>query len=66
MHLHVTNNDQIQSTRGDCRIFNTRGGIRKSTIEKCDLSTRLFHDLGIYGEAAEDYVKVLEDVYDEI
>jgi hypothetical protein len=39
------------------------GGIRQAQIEGCDLNTRLFHDLAIYGEAAEDCMKILEDVY---
>ena len=39
------------------------GGVRRSTIQGCDLNTRLFHELAIYGEAAEDCMKVLEDVY---
>lgn len=38
-------------------------GLRKSRIDSCDLDTRLYHDLGIYGEVAEDCMEVLVDTY---
>jgi hypothetical protein len=38
-------------------------GERDKRIEACHTDTRLFHDLGIYGEAAEDYMDVLVSQY---
>jgi hypothetical protein len=38
-------------------------GEREKRIEACHMDTRLFHDLGIYGEAAEDYIDVLVNQY---
>ncbi|MGZ3974333.1 MAG: DUF1493 family protein [Flavisolibacter sp.] len=32
-------------------------------IATCHLGTRLYHDLGIYGEVAEDYLEVLANQY---
>ena len=43
--------------------FLKMGGIRQSQIDKCDLDTRLYHDLGVYGEAAEDCMAVLAETY---
>ena len=38
-------------------------GERNNRIEACHMNTRLYHDLGIYGEAAEDYIDVLASKY---
>lgn len=38
-------------------------GLRRSQIDGCDLQTRLYHDLGLYGETAEDCMKVLAETY---
>ena len=38
-------------------------GLPESKIDSCDFNTSLYHDLGIYGEAAEDYLEVLIDQY---
>lgn len=38
-------------------------GLRKSRIDSCDLDTRLYHDLGIYGEVADGCVEILAKTY---
>ncbi|MBB3121772.1 DUF1493 family protein [Pseudoduganella violacea] len=38
-------------------------GLRQSRIDNCDLNTRLYHDLGIYGEVAEGCMEVLVNAY---
>jgi Protein of unknown function (DUF1493) len=38
-------------------------GLSAAKIAQCNMHTRLCHDLGIYGEAAEDYLEVLRQKY---
>jgi hypothetical protein len=38
-------------------------GERDKKIAACHMGTRLYHDLGVYGEAAEDYLEVLIKQY---
>lgn len=38
-------------------------GENDKKIATCHLETRLYHDLGVYGEVAEDYLDVLVNQY---
>jgi hypothetical protein len=38
-------------------------GVREKKIATCNMGTRLYHDLGIYGEEAEDDLEVLTKEY---
>ncbi|QYF94621.1 DUF1493 family protein [Massilia sp. PAMC28688] len=38
-------------------------GTSSRVISKCTLETRLYHDLDIYGEIAEDYLEVLSEKF---
>lgn len=38
-------------------------GLSRRTINRCTLETRLYHDLGIYGDIAEAFMEVLADSY---
>jgi len=38
-------------------------GISARAIAKCNMETRLYHDLGIYGDIAESCMEILEEKY---
>lgn len=38
-------------------------GFSRKIIEKCTSNTRMYHDLGVYGDVAEGCVEVLRDRY---
>lgn len=38
-------------------------GLTESKIANCHMQTQLCHDLGIYGEAAEDFLEILRKQY---
>ena len=38
-------------------------GLSKKKLLRCKFSTRIYHDLGVYGDVAEAYMEVLEDQY---
>jgi hypothetical protein len=38
-------------------------GLSEEKIGRCNMMTRLYHDLGIYGEVAESYMEVLVDSF---
>ena len=47
----------------ELREYLTRCGLSESKIAQCSGSTRLYHDLGLYGDIAEAYIGVLADHY---
>jgi hypothetical protein len=47
----------------DLREYLKRCGLSESKIAQCNGSTRLYHDLGLYGDIAEAYIGVLPDHY---
>jgi len=38
-------------------------GLSRRKIARCSGSTRMYHDLGLYGETAEEFLEVLRDDY---
>ncbi|GLS74744.1 hypothetical protein GCM10007904_00790 [Oharaeibacter diazotrophicus] len=40
-----------------------RGGLPSRIIAQCDGATRMYHDLGIYGDIAESYMEILAREY---
>ena len=38
-------------------------GLSESKIAQCSSSTRMYHDLGLYGDIAEAYIEVLAERY---
>ncbi len=38
-------------------------GFKKSSINEFDGNTRLWHDLGVYGDIAESYIELMRDKY---
>lgn len=47
----------------ELREYLKRCGLSESKIEQCNGSTRMYHDLGLYGDIAEAYVEVLASHY---
>lgn len=47
----------------DVREYLVRCGLSESKIARCSSNTRLYHDLGIYGEIAEGFIGVLINNY---
>jgi hypothetical protein len=45
------------------REYLTLCGIPKRTVARCNPSTRLYHDLGFYGEIADNCIAVLVNHY---
>lgn len=47
----------------ELREYLKRCGLSKSKMAQCRGSTRMYHDLGIYGDIAEAYMEVLAEHY---
>ena len=47
----------------ELRAYLKHCGLSQSKIEQCTGSTRMYHDLGLYGDIAEAYMEVLIDHY---
>lgn len=47
----------------ELREYLKRCGLSEGKIAQCSVKTRMYHDLGIYGEIAEDCIDVLTDQY---
>lgn len=47
----------------ELRAYLKHCGLSESKIARCTGSTRLYHDLGLYGDIAEAYIGVLIDDY---
>ena len=47
----------------ELREYLKRCGLSESKIAQCSGSTRMYHDLGLYGDIAEAYMGVLADHY---
>jgi len=47
----------------ELREYLKRCGLPESKVEECSGSTRMYHDLGIFGDIAEAYMGVLSDHY---
>lgn len=47
----------------DLREYLKRCGLSESKIAQCNGGTRLYHDLGLYGDSAEACIAVLADQY---
>ena len=47
----------------ELREYLKRCGLPESKIAKCSGSTRMYHDLGLYGDIAEAYMEVLAEHY---
>jgi hypothetical protein len=47
----------------ELKAYLAKCGLAKQVINKCTLETRLYHDLGIYGDIAEAFMEVLADSY---
>lgn len=45
----------------ELREYLKRCGLSESKIAQCSGSTRMYHDLGIYGDIAEAYMEVLAE-----
>ena len=41
--------------------FLVEAGCSESARSKCTLDTRLYHDLGVYGDEANDYMQTLSE-----
>jgi hypothetical protein len=47
----------------EVREYLKRCGLSERTIARCNGSTRMYHDLGLYGDIAEAYLGVLANSY---
>jgi hypothetical protein len=47
----------------EIRDYLSACGLKQRTIDRSQLETRLYHDLGIYGDIAEGYMEILTDLY---
>ncbi len=47
----------------ELKAYLAKCGVAKRIINRCTLETRLYHDLGIYGDIAEAFMEVLADSY---
>jgi Protein of unknown function (DUF1493) len=47
----------------ELREYLKRCGLSESKIAQCSGSTRMYHDLGLYGDIAEAYMEVLSEHY---
>lgn len=47
----------------ELREYLTRCGLPQTKIAQCNASTRMYHDLGLYGDIAQAYMEVLADHY---
>lgn len=47
----------------ELREYLKRCGLSKRKIAQCRSNTRMYHDLGLYGDIAEAYMDVLTDHY---
>lgn len=47
----------------ELREYLKRCGLPESKIAQCSGSTRMYHDLGLYGDIAEAYMEVLAEHY---
>lgn len=47
----------------ELREYLTRCGLSEGQIAQCSRSTRMYHDLGLYGDIAEAYIEALVDHY---
>jgi hypothetical protein len=47
----------------ELREYLKRCGLSKRKIAQCSGNTRMYHDLGLYGDIAEAYMEVLADHY---
>lgn len=47
----------------DLREYLKRCGLPERKLARCNSSTRMYHDLGLYGDIAEAYLGVLADHY---
>lgn len=47
----------------ELREYLKRCGLSESKIAQCSISTRMYHDLGLYGDIAEADMGVLADYY---
>ena len=43
--------------------FLVEAGCSESVRSKCTLDTRLYHDLGVYGDEAHDYMRTLSESF---
>lgn len=59
-HSPVTNSAILP---GELEAYLSKCGLSKTAISECRLDTRLYHDLGIYGDIAEAYMEVLSDSF---
>ncbi len=47
----------------ELRDYLKRCGLSKKLLAQCSGSTRMYHDLGLYGDVAEAYMEALADQY---
>jgi hypothetical protein len=47
----------------DVREYLRRCGLPERKLAECNEDTRMYHDLGLYGDVAEAYIDVLANVY---
>ena len=47
----------------DLRDYLRQCGASMQTVERCTNETRIYHDLGVYGDIADGYMSVLADQY---
>ncbi len=47
----------------ELREYLKRCGLSESKVAQCSGSTRMYHDLGLYGDIAEAYIGVLTEHY---
>lgn len=59
MPTNVTKSPEPEGVSDQVKLFLILSGLRDKTISICPPQTRLFHDLRIYGEGAEDCLEVL-------
>jgi hypothetical protein len=62
LRLLVTDPMQSQLSQ-ELQEYLTVCGISKRKIALCSADTRMFHDLGIYGDIAETCIEILEQEY---
>ena len=60
MHSIATKSSNLPE---ELKAYLAKCGFSASEIAKCRLETRLYQDLGIYGDIAESYMEVLADSF---
>lgn len=63
MHSPVINDKSSEKLPEIVTQYLRLCGLREKKIAGCHMGTRLYHDLGVYGEEAEAYLEVLVEQF---